>query len=768
MKIEGFKISNYGPLHDYAKAGLQNFTLFFGENEDGKSLTIDALTKLMFGGRELKEFEAINRVDEKPEGHVSVRDSKGKLLRITNGSFRKNCDLTSSECRNIFLIRNSDLSIASENKFYDSIGSRLMGLRTGEILSIETKLKELGDLTPSCNFKNETKNKIDSSKILVEEIGELQSRIEAEDIDELEAKSIELTNSSDELKHRNDLFADASKRETYERGQEALTILEQNLGSLGDLEVFNEEDQQIWRDALRDREERVKHKEERESTLAMRKKEFEQKNADYNEIKQKLEAHSSIGQKINEVIRPKISDYQTKRSVVIEQDGKRKFFTGLSAFSAVLVLVATLGVIFSPSLVIYFLVALGVLLLVVSLATTLKYVSNKAQLAKTFDSVKLSAAESNLGGNNIEEILSNIQKFDSEHRLLVTQHDDISLQKQIINNKVNQLRNEDLPTLEKEISRFDRQIEEIIQKSKVTSIDDYTSSLNKKRELEKTVDEQTTKLDLIFETDLEEMEQKIAFWEQEIKKLEGFKDKALSIKYSTEEKGKIEKKLEAVNAELEEITVKLDGFTEDFKEVERRANETLKLEDYIKCETCSELKAVKKVLSDFIDYQENIKADVLAAMEIFDEIQTEDKNKVTTLFGEDSVVSDLFKEITGGFYKSVRLDSEGQKIQVERNDGEFFGAEQLSAGTYDQLYLSIRLSLGQKLLKGEKAFFIMDDPFIKSDKKRLERQMHILSKISQNGWQILYFSAKDEVKDALKDYIENGSVNLLETNAVAK
>jgi exonuclease SbcC len=155
-------------------------------------------------------------------------------------------------------------------------------------------------------------------------------------------------------------------------------------------------------------------------------------------------------------------------------------------------------------------------------------------------------------------------------------------------------------------------------------------------------------------------------------------------------------------------------------------------------------------------------------MEIFDEIQTEDKNKVTTLFGEDSVVSDLFKEITGGFYKSVRLDSEGQKIQVERNDGEFFGAEQLSAGTYDQLYLSIRLSLGQKLLKGEKAFFIMDDPFIKSDKKRLERQMHILSKISQNGWQILYFSAKDEVKDALKDYIENGSVNLLETNAVAK
>ena len=72
-------------------------------------------------------------------------------------------------------------------------------------------------------------------------------------------------------------FCGRVKTETYERGQEALTILEQNLGSLGDLEVFNEEDQQIWRDALRDREERVKHKEEKESTLAMRKRNLSRK-----------------------------------------------------------------------------------------------------------------------------------------------------------------------------------------------------------------------------------------------------------------------------------------------------------------------------------------------------------------------------------------------------------------------------------------------------------------------------------------------------------
>ena len=92
----------------------------------------------------------------------------------------------------------------------------------------------------------------------------------------------------------------------------------------------------------------------------------------------------------------------------------------------------------------------------------------------------------------------------------------------------------------------------------------------------------------------------------------------------------------------------------------------------------------------------------------------------------------------------------------------------MSAGTYDQLYLSIRLALGEKLLKGEKAFFIMDDPFIKSDKNRLENQIKLSIKISQSGWQILYFSAKAEVKEALKEFVENGTVNLLETRAVAR
>jgi uncharacterized protein YhaN len=100
-------------------------------------------------------------------------------------------------------------------------------------------------------------------------------------------------------------------------------------------------------------------------------------------------------------------------------------------------------------------------------------------------------------------------------------------------------------------------------------------------------------------------------------------------------------------------------------------------------------------------------------------------------------------------------------------DGEKLGAEKLSGGAYDQLYFSIRLTLGEKLLKGNKGFFIMDDPFIKADPDRLKRQIDTLKNITQLGWQVLYFSAKGEIYEALKTDIENGTVNYIKCHGLS-
>ncbi|MCK4805217.1 MAG: hypothetical protein KAT88_11690, partial [Spirochaetes bacterium] len=57
---------------------------------------------------------------------------------------------------------------------------------------------------------------------------------------------------------------------------------------------------------------------------------------------------------------------------------------------------------------------------------------------------------------------------------------------------------------------------------------------------------------------------------------------------------------------------------------------------------------------------------------------------------------------------------------------------------------------------------IMDDPFIKADTERLKRQLETLRKISGWGWQILYFSAKGEVKDLLKTGIAAEEIDYVE------
>jgi len=119
-------------------------------------------------------------------------------------------------------------------------------------------------------------------------------------------------------------------------------------------------------------------------------------------------------------------------------------------------------------------------------------------------------------------------------------------------------------------------------------------------------------------------------------------------------------------------------------------------------------------------------------------------------------------------YKSIgKLFDYGIMGQpLKRKDGAILEAEKLSGGAYDQLYLSIRLALGEKLLKGKKGFFIMDDPFVKADPDRLQRQIEMLKRISEWGWQVIYFSAKGEIKDVLKENIDNGAINYVEVQGV--
>ncbi len=63
MKIKNLIIRNYGPLEERSYQFSSGFNLLFGKNEQGKSLTFDALVKLLFG-KNSKIFDSINRVED--------------------------------------------------------------------------------------------------------------------------------------------------------------------------------------------------------------------------------------------------------------------------------------------------------------------------------------------------------------------------------------------------------------------------------------------------------------------------------------------------------------------------------------------------------------------------------------------------------------------------------------------------------------------------------------------------------------------------------
>ena len=760
----------YGPLPNTGRISLHNFNLFFGKNEDGKTLTIDALVKLLLQ-RNIKDFERIDRVEESPEGYVIVEDDKGKEVKLPEkGNLTRVVDLTPSECRNIFIIRNSDLSIAREGEFYTTVTDRLTGLRTEVLSKIKEILRENGKITPSGMFRDikdeKLKTRIEEAENLIEEIDTRFEEIERENFDELEEEYVRYREEINGVRQQIESLEDARKREKYEKGKEALTKFKDALEKFKDLEIYNEDDEQLWRDCERDIQTYNGEKEKLLTELKRNEKEFK-------EISEKLSKKEVVFQvlderkkKLDDEVKPELRNYERKRGGLALQEGKSKFFTSVGIISAVLLGLSLLGVLVSPSLLFYILAVLFSISTVISGIFKFQFVRDKAWLAEVFERIKLTTSKFELGAENIEGILSNIQKFDEEYRKNADEIQAIKRRKEKLEDKIKELQGKTIPSKEKKIEDAQEKINEIRRKSGEESFQEYTQKLKLKQGYEKSIGEQGGILRNIFEGKSKALEDNISFWNEEIGDLEKYTDKAKNIKYNENITLELKDKEQSLKGELGKIEDTMSSFKKKMEDVERSANEISRLEEYLYCKTSVDLVAIKDKLEGFINENESNKDNVLGVMGIFEEIEKEEKEKVSELFDKDSSISRYFNEITSGLYEDVSFNQKIGKIEVKRKDGAILEAEKLSGGAYDQLYLSIRLALGEKLLKGKKGFFIMDDPFVKADPDRLQRQIEMLKRISEWGWQVIYFSAKGEIKDVLKENIDNGAINYVEVQGV--
>ena len=771
MKLKEFSILRYGPLPNTERILLHDFNLFWGRNEDGKTLTIDALVKLLVG-RNVKDFKDIDRVEERPEGYVIMEDDKGKEIKLPEkGDLTKIADLTPSECRNIFVIRNSDLSIAlPEGEFYTAVTDRLTGLRTQEISEAKETLREIAKITPQGAFKNigddKLKTRVEKAKELVRKVGALAKKIEEEGFGELEQESVRLEEEIERIGHDLRNLEDARKREEFEKGKEVLDKLTNALEEIKGLEIYNEADKQLWRDCERESRTQGEQKERSLAELRELEGQLSETGKKLREVEREFTIFEERKKKLDDEVKPELRNYEMGLGKVKSEEAKNKFYTAAAIASVALLSIAVIATVLSPSPTFYGLLALFLISTVIFAALKLLFTQRKAHLAAVFERIRLTASRFEFDAESPEKLYSSIQKFEQEYENKSEGLQSVRSSKEKLEEKIEELRDSEIPKIQDRINEAEQKIHGIRIKSKEESLEKYAEKLAWKEELESSIREQESVLRSHFGEKGNRLDENISHWGEEIQKLEEYKDKAKNTKYNVTVASTLDEERRKRQRDSEEVREKIGPLQNEMEAVERETNEILRLDEPLYCHTSVDLKAIKDKLQCFAEENENDKENASKAIEIFGEMEKEEREKVSELFGSESPVSKYFNQITNGLYEEVLFDREMLKIQVKRRDGTILAAEKLSGGAYDQLYLSIRLALGEKLLKGKKGFFIMDDPFIKADPDRLQRQIEALKKISELEWQVVYFSAKGEIKDTLKEDIKRGAINCVEIQGI--
>jgi len=245
---------------------------------------------------------------------------------------------------------------------------------------------------------------------------------------------------------------------------------------------------------------------------------------------------------------------------------------------------------------------------------------------------------------------------------------------------------------------------------------------------------------------------------------------APGLKYDQKKVLKLNEEISGTEEKISGLQEKLSERSEELHSVEKELNNLIndEEEDRLACQTTLDLEMACRKLECWIKTREENRNAAMAALALFEDIEREEEQKVSSLFGAESSVSAYFHGITGGLYRAVHFDTTDDSIKIVRSNGLVLDARQLSGGAYDQLYFAIRLALGEKLLEGEKGFFILDDPFIKADPLRLDALLSMLFQICKVGWQILYFSSKGEIRQTLEDKITAGEVREILINPDGK
>jgi uncharacterized protein YhaN len=299
--------------------------------------------------------------------------------------------------------------------------------------------------------------------------------------------------------------------------------------------------------------------------------------------------------------------------------------------------------------------------------------------------------------------------------------DTVKLQTEELNKKIEQI-NRDITRLDKEINFEQRRLEMILQangaddvevfKKAVELNEKYKELLNRREYYEKILE------NIIGSTDYYELKKRTLNVSDEVKEIDK-QDIQLSIFKLNEEKTKLLQNINDIHHEIRDIEDNTRSLAEIEEEISFYEEKTAFFKNKIKVAEIAAEKITK--ISD------SIKGDFMPLLR--------------------SSISDNFSYLTGGKYKSVDID-ENMNITVmsEEEKDRKIELENLSGGTLDQLYFSLRIALSNILSGNQNIPLILDDSFIQYDSKRLRKSLEMLSRESERRQVILFTCQEREAE----------------------
>lgn len=229
-------------------------------------------------------------------------------------------------------------------------------------------------------------------------------------------------------------------------------------------------------------------------------------------------------------------------------------------------------------------------------------------------------------------------------------------------------------------------------------------------------------------------------------------DMTIPLKYADIDPNTLINQIKELDTKLNQLQNMKNSYIVQISDFAQRAN-SIRFEDFLgeslsfEISNFESLELLLGKLRELIDLIENDKQLSEIAYTIFDEIYAEEMKKVQSYLGEETEITTFVERITEHLFTGVTYSIDSDEFTLQRQGGLRQTLEELSRGELAQLYFAIRLALAKKCC--QQGFLIMEDPFLSSDNERIDLQLNILLNFIQEGWQVILFTAKENLKQKL-------------------